>query len=91
MTRPDPAEHVRVLRRRLRRSWELLAVSMVCAFLAAAASMAYANRVARDSERKWCNIVATLDDAYRETPPQTPAGRKFAADVHRLRGDFGCR
>lgn len=81
---------MRELRRRLRRSWELLAVSFVCAFLAAGGSMIYANRVARESERKWCGIVATLDDAYRVTPPRTPAGQKIAADIHRLRSEFGC-
>lgn len=81
---------MRELRRRLRRSWELLAVSFVCAFLAAGASMVYANKVARDSQRQWCGVVTTLDDAYQVTPPQTPAGRKIAADIARLRDEFGC-
>ncbi|MEU4367565.1 hypothetical protein [Micromonospora chersina] len=85
MTEPE-----RLLRRRLRRSWQALAVSFVCAFLAAGAAMIYANKVARDSERKWCGIVSTMDDAYRQTPPQTPAGRKLAADIAQLRGQFGC-
>lgn len=84
-------ERERVLRQRLRRSWELLAVSFVCAFLAAGASMVYANKVARDSERKWCGIVSTMDDAYRATPPRSPAGRKVAADIAQLRSQFGCR
>ncbi|MFI6332906.1 hypothetical protein ACIBBG_31945 [Micromonospora chersina] len=79
-----------VLRQRLRRSWELLAVSFLCAFLAAASAMIYTNRVARESERKWCGIVSTMDDAYADTPPQTPAGRKIAVDIARLRADFGC-
>lgn len=83
-------EHERELRRRLRRSWDLLAVSFVCAFLAAASSMLYANKVARDSQRQWCGIVTTLDDAYRERPPQSPAGVQMAQDIRRLRGEFGC-
>ena len=73
------------------RAWQAVMVALVFAILAAAASMAYATRVARDSERKWCGLVSTLDDAYQQTPPQTPAGRQVAADVHRLRGQFDCR
>lgn len=68
----------------------MLAVSMMCAFLAAGASMLYANRVARESNRQWCDIVVTMDDSYRQTPPQTPAGRKFADAIAKLRNDFGC-
>ena len=82
--------HERELRRRLRRSWDLLAVSFLCAFLAAAASMIYANKVARDSQRQWCGVVTTLDDAYKATPPQTPAGVKIARDIKRLRTKFDC-
>ena len=65
-------------------------MSFVCAFLAAGASMVYANKVARDSQRQWCGVVTTLDDAYRQTPPQTPAGKKIATDVAELRARFGC-
>jgi hypothetical protein len=83
-------EQERDLRIRLRLSWHMMVVSFVCAFLAAAAAMLYANRVAAESERKWCGVVVTLDDAYRVTPPQTPTGRQIAADVRRLRGEFGC-
>lgn len=85
MTEPE-----RILSQRLRRGWQWLAVSFVCAFLAAGLSMAYANRVARESERKWCNIVSTMDDSYAQTPPQTPAGRRIAADIAKLRTEFGC-
>ncbi|MFG3418753.1 hypothetical protein [Micromonospora sp. NPDC048063] len=89
MTGPE-RERERKLRLSLRRSWHMLAVGFVCAFLAAASAMVYANRVARDSERKWCSLIATMDDAYRTTPPQTPAGRKIANDIRRLRNDFHC-
>jgi hypothetical protein len=74
----------------LRRSWRLLALAFVSAFVAAGASMLYSNHAARESERKWCGVVSTMDDAYRATPPQTPAGRKIAADIRHLRADFDC-
>lgn len=72
------------------RAWQTLVVALVFAIAAAAGSMLYANKVARDSQRQWCGVVTTLDDAYRQTPPQTPAGRKIAADIRRLRGEFDC-
>lgn len=91
MTRPEQAtERIRELRRLVRRGWYVLVVSFVAAFMAAAAAMIYANRVAHESERKWCGIVVTLDDAYDVNPPETPAGRRIADDLARLRADFGC-
>ncbi|MCX5119205.1 hypothetical protein OG992_18630 [Micromonospora sp. NBC_00362] len=72
------------------RAWQTLMVALVFAILAAGSAMVYANAVARESERQWCGIVTTMDDAYAQTPPQTPAGRQIAGDIARLRGEFGC-
>lgn len=72
------------------RAWQTLVVTLLFTILAAAASMAYAARTAAESERKWCGVVGTLDDAYKQTPPQTPAGQKIARDIAQLRLDFGC-
>ncbi|MEU8334789.1 hypothetical protein [Micromonospora tulbaghiae] len=66
-----------------------------------AASVLYANvraeraerraeQIDRESNRRWCGVVTTLDDAYRQTPPQTPAGKKIAKDIAELRIEFGC-
>lgn len=72
------------------RAWQTLVVVLVAAIVSSVASMAYANAAARQSEQRWCGVVSTLDDAYRETPPQTPAGQKIATNIRRLRADFGC-
>lgn len=72
------------------RAWQTLVVALVFAVAAAATSMFYANRVAAQAGQRWCGIVTTLDDAYRQTPPQTPAGRKIARDIRQLRADFDC-
>lgn len=72
-----------------RLSWPVLA-AYLAATIAAGASMVYANRVARESERRWCGLITTLDDAYREHPPQSDAGRQVAADIAHLRIDLGC-
>jgi hypothetical protein len=44
----------------------------------------------RASELALCGVVATMDDAYRETPPTTPAGRNLAASIAELRQGLGC-
>lgn len=68
--------------------------AVVVAFIAcvsiAFGSVAYANHVQRDSDRKWCKLVGTLDDAYREQPPTTPTGKNVADSVAQLRHDLGC-
>ncbi|MET8265930.1 hypothetical protein ABZU92_18280 [Micromonospora arida] len=72
------------------RAWQTLVVALLFAFLAAAGSILYTNRAARESEQKWCGIVATLDDVYSKTPPQTPVGQDMAEQLRQLRDDFGC-
>ncbi|KAB1946084.1 hypothetical protein F8271_07740 [Micromonospora sp. ALFpr18c] len=73
------------------RAWQTLVVALLFAVLTGAASMAYSNRAAAALERKWCDLLSTFDDAYRETPPQTPTGKKIADRLRELRGQrFNC-
>jgi hypothetical protein len=68
--------------------------AVVVAFIAcvsiAGSSVAYANYVQRESDRKWCKLVTTLDDAYRGQPPTTAAGKNVAESIAQLRRDLGC-
>lgn len=70
--------------------WRALVACLLVAAGSSAISIIYANAAARQSEQRWCGIVTTLDDAYRATPPQTPAGQKIAAEFAQLRHDFRC-
>ena len=79
----------RLARLRRRVVWPVLA-AYVLAIAAAGFSMVYANRVARESEHRWCGLITTLDDAYRSRPPGSETGRELAADIARLRRDLGC-
>lgn len=72
------------------RVWYAMTVTFLVTIVFAAASVLYSNQIARDSQRKWCGIIVTMDESYRRTPPQTPAGREIAADVRQLRKDFDC-
>lgn len=42
------------------------------------------------SQRQICGLLVTLDDVYRSTPPTTPTGRNFAAQLHTYRISLGC-
>lgn len=67
-----------------------LAVVFVSVIVVAAMSIWYANHVAEESNRNWCDLVTTLDAAYQANPPQSPIGRQLAADMHNLRVRLGC-
>lgn len=68
----------------------LAIMALVAAILVGVNSIWYANRVAQESNRSWCALVKTLDEAYQENPPKTPLGRQIADDMHNLRVRLGC-
>lgn len=70
--------------------WALLAVFISCLAMMAG-SLIYANSVARESAQQWCSIVITLDDAYRQTPPQTAVGQNLASEIAQLRQSLECK
>ena len=57
-------------------------------------SINISTREARDtdieSNRRWCELLVTLDEAYSKVPPNTPVGMNIAAHIHNLRVDFNC-
>ena len=77
--------------------WYLLVAVVVSMMMLAAAGIVYTNwaiargaAAERESDRRWCQLLTTLDDAYQAAPPQTETGRRLAADVHKLRAELGC-
>jgi len=83
------------------RVWYAMTVTCVVLIAFAAASVLYANQRAerserraeqidRESNRRWCALLSTYDEAYREAPPVTKTGKTLATEVARLRTQFGC-
>lgn len=77
--------------------WYLLVAVVVSMMLLAAAGIVYTNwaigrqdKAERENDRRWCEMLVTLDDAYGSSPPQSELGRRLAADIHKLRIDLGC-
>jgi hypothetical protein len=74
-------------RRRVGYFWiAILASSLTTGTAAVAISL----RAQAESSRKFCAIVVAQDDAWSETTPQTPTGRRVAEAIRRLRGDLEC-
>lgn len=74
------------------RWWYVLVVAFLSSILTAGAALWLSVRFIQASERKWCELVTTLDEGYRTPPgPSTPLGQKIARDVAGLRESFHCR
>jgi hypothetical protein len=50
----------------------------------------YATHIDSESNRRWCGVVSTLDNAYSQYVPTTPLGQELAREIKQLRNDFGC-
>lgn len=70
--------------------WYTLLVTIAASILVGAASVTISLRSLHASNRKLCDVVVAQDDAYSTTPPTTPAGRRIASSMHKLRGDLDC-
>lgn len=77
--------------------WYLLV--MVCVSLVALAgiNIAYTSYVdgqraeaEREADKRWCDLLTTLDSAYSATPPTTAVGRNVADAVRKLRLSLQC-
>lgn len=69
--------------------WSVLMV-VLSTLAVSIAGVVYTNSTVRNSERKWCSIITSIDDRNTQQPPNTPAGQQFAQDIHKLRTDYHC-
>ncbi len=53
-------------------------------------SLAEADKTERENDRRWCQLLVTLDDAYSTVPPTSELGRRVADAIHALRTDLEC-
>lgn len=65
--------------------WSLIAV-VISAILVNVAVTSY---LVKASEKKWCELISTLDEGYNApvagAPAPSPRGAKIARDIHELR------
>lgn len=84
------------------RAWYAIAVSFFACLVIALAGVLYTNHVQRqaqqraaverrESDRRWCALLVDIGDSQRAVPPKTESGKRFAAEIDRLRREFGCQ
>lgn len=56
----------------------------------ALAGVAYTNHVRVESDRRWCSLLVDIGNSQRAVPPKTESGKRFAAEIDKLRREFGC-
>jgi hypothetical protein len=72
-------------------TWYILLVIYTSMMGMTLGSIVYANHVATRSAQQWCNVITTLDDAYKSQPPTTPTGKKIASEMHDLKISLRCK
>ncbi|TYK45142.1 hypothetical protein [Actinomadura decatromicini] len=70
------------------RAWWSLVIVLVVAVFIAGSSVFYTNREQRQSDQRWCALLASLDQP--QAPATTERGRVIQAQIHELRVDLGC-
>lgn len=70
------------------RAWWSLFIVLVTAVLIAVAGIMYTTHVQRQSDRRWCDLLATLDQPGE--PAATERGRQIQQELRQLRRDLGC-
>lgn len=71
-----------------RPQWYNFIAILVSGFLIIAVSAWWTAHGIEQSDRKFCSIIVTFDDAYREVPPPTDTGKRLAAEVRKLRDEI---
>lgn len=70
--------------------WRWRIAMILTVIMASAGTLYISGERTRQSERKLCAIVTSMDESYRETPPSTAAGRAMAVNLSDLRQQLGC-
>lgn len=76
-----------------------LAVSVVTILIVLGISIWYAGHVRSQADKVWCSLIVSLDDRYQKllqapaqtNPDQQRSIREFAAQMHQLKSDLGCK
>ena len=67
------------------------AIMMLAAFiLVTSFNILYTNRVNRDSDRLWCDLMVSLDDRYQVLETTDPDALRFKGQVRVLRQRLHC-
>lgn len=84
-------EQRRTAERHSEKRWGwLLLMSVAGNILTLVLSLVIIMQINASTQRKFCDVVISQDEAYRQTPPVTDTGRNSARNWARLRQSLGC-
>ncbi|GGV34289.1 hypothetical protein GCM10010182_67750 [Actinomadura cremea] len=72
------------------RAWWSLFMVLVAALLVAGASVMYTQHAQREADRRWCELLTTLDAPSPSPPPATERGQEIQRQLRQLQYDLGC-
>jgi len=68
----------------------MLVAILLSSLVTAASALAVSRHEQAENDRRWCALLVDISRGQRESPPRTDSGRRFAAEIDRLRREFGC-
>lgn len=72
--------------------WHAISICFVSVCLVAFSTMVFAAHSVKESERKWCDVVQTINSSYKDAPPErvTERSRLFERRMRELAERLGC-
>jgi hypothetical protein len=72
--------------------FKLMVVTYVAMFALAASSILYTTISQHNTEQKFCNIITTVNDAYKDAKyqPTTDLGQRLKESYAELEADLNC-
>lgn len=67
-----------------------LVIAMVACIVLSSLSVGFTVLMGQKNADGWCVVISTLDDGYRDSPPQTETGKEQASRVRAARNRLGC-
>lgn len=66
-------------------------LALVGVFLALIINIFYVKHLNTQNDRRWCDLMVSLDRRYQAIPPgSNPQAQEFAQQVHSLRQELHC-
>lgn len=74
----------------MRPGWYWWAAMLASSLAVGVGAVLISAHTQQESERKWCSVISTLDEAYHQQPPTTPLGQRIASDMAALHRSLRC-
>lgn len=74
----------------IRRLLYSLTLVFVCAIVVVVGGIWYTGYETSQNDKRWCQLLNPLVEAYKSTPPTATIAVKVAGAINNLHDEFGC-